>query len=131
MPPSPSISNRKCDYKNEEEERSARLDAVSQQVKVYRSMLPVLLKRLRKMKDPRNPKKIRHKMSVLLIYGILCFAFQMAARREATREMTRPMFMANLCRLFPELEELPHHDTLARILDRISMSTTLNRLTLK
>ncbi len=122
VPASPTISNRKCDYKNEEEERSARLDAVSQQIKVYRSQLPILLKRLAKIKDPRNPKKIKHKMTVLLIYGILCFAFQMASRREATREMTRPMFMANLRRLFPELEGLPHHDTLARLLEQIEVS---------
>ncbi len=37
------------------------------------------------------------------------------------RVMTRPMFMANLYRLFPELEDLPHHDTLARMLDRINV----------
>jgi len=122
VPSCPSISNRKCPYKNEEEERSARLDAVSQQVKVYRTMLPVLLKRLNKIEDTRNPRKIRHKMTVLLIYGILCFAFQMASRREATREMTRPVFMANLRRLFPELENLPHHDTLARILEKIDVN---------
>ena len=73
-------------------------------------MLPVLLKRLNKIEDTRNP-----------IYGILCFAFQMASRREATREMTRPMFMANLRRLFPDLENLPHHDTLARILEKIDV----------
>jgi len=120
--PSATISNGKCQHENVEEEKSARLDAVSQQVKVYRMMLPVLLARLSKIRDPRNPKKIRHKMTVLMLYGILCFAFQMASRREATREMTRPMFMANLHQLFPELEDLPHHDTLARILDRINVS---------
>ena len=122
VPTRPSISNRKCSYQNEEEEKSARLDAVSQQVKVYRAMLPVLLKRLSKISDPRNPRKIKHKLTVLMIYGILCFAFQMSSRREASREMTRPMFMANLRRLFPDLEELPHHDTLARLLSRIDVN---------
>lgn len=121
-PAVPSLSNRKCPYQNEEEERAARLDAVGQQVKVYRSMLPVLLKRLRKIPDPRNPRKIRHKLTVLMIYGILCFAFQMSSRREASREMTRPVFEANLRRLFPDLEELPHHDTLARLLARIEVA---------
>jgi len=121
-PTSPGISNRKCPYQNEEEERSARLDAVSQQIKVYRSMLPVLLKRLSKISDPRNPRKIKHKLTVLTLYGILCFAFQMSSRREANREMTRPMFEANLRRLFPELEELPHQDTLARLLSQIDVS---------
>lgn len=122
VPSSATISNRKCAFKNEEEERAARLDAVSQQIKTYRSMLPVLLRRLSQISDPRNPKKIKHKLTVLLIYGILCFTFQMASRREASREMTRPVFMANLLRLFPELEDLPHHDTLARLLDQIEVN---------
>ena len=58
-PPSATISNRKCEYKNEEEERSARLDAVSQQVKAYRWTLPVLLKRLSKIKDPQQLQQQR------------------------------------------------------------------------
>ena len=122
VPSSATISNRKCPYKTVEEEGVMRLDAVTQQIKVYRAELPVLLERLSKIKDTRNPKKIQHKLTVLLIYGILCFAFQMTSRRESTREMTRPMFMANLRSLFPELEALPHHDTLARLLARIDVT---------
>jgi len=45
-PAEPGQSNRTCPYQTQEEERAARVDAVSQQVKVYRAMLPVLLKRL-------------------------------------------------------------------------------------
>jgi hypothetical protein len=36
----------------------------------YPAMLPVLPKRLSKIPDPRNPRKLRHKLAVLLIYGI-------------------------------------------------------------
>lgn len=36
--------------------------------------------------------------------------------------MTRPMFMANLRSLFPELEALPHQDTLARLLEQIDVT---------
>jgi len=115
-PEKPSQSNRTCPYQTQEEERAARVDAVGQQVKVYRAMLPVLLKRLSKVSDPRNPRKLRHKLTVLWIYGILCFAFQMSSRRKANQEMTRPVFEANLRQLFPDLEELPHQDTLARLL---------------
>lgn len=122
VPARPNIPNRTSQYKSVEEEKSARLDAVSQQVKVYRAVLPNLLKRLSRITDPRNPRKIKHKLTVLMLYGILCFAFQMSSRREAGREMTRPMFMANLLRLFPDLEDLPHHDTLARLLERIDVN---------
>ena len=122
VPSSATISNAKCPCKTVEEEKEMRVDAVTQQIKIYRAVWPGLLKRLNKIKDPRNPKKSKHKLSVLIIYGILCFAFQMASRREATREMTRPMFMANLRSLFPELETLPHHDTLARLLEKIDVT---------
>ncbi len=43
----------------------------------------------------------------------------MASRREANREMTCPAFMENLKLLFPELESIPHHDTLMRLLSKI------------
>lgn len=45
----------------------------------------------------------------------------MASRREANREMTQPMFLENLKRIFPELESLPHHDTLQRLLSPIEV----------
>jgi hypothetical protein len=122
VPPSSSQPNKTSSYKDVEEERAARTEAVAEQVKVFRALLPILLKRLSKIHDPRNPKKNKHKLTVLLIYGILCFVLQMSSRREANREMTRPMFEENLRGLFPDLEELPHADTLARLLARIEVS---------
>jgi len=116
-----TISNHKSQYETVEEERSARNEAVAEQVGIFRSKLPMLLKRLSKIEDPRNPKKIKHKLTVLMIYGILTFVLQMSSCRETTREMSRPMFWENLKFLFPELEDLPHHDTLKRLLERIDV----------
>jgi hypothetical protein len=99
-----------------EEERDARQEAVEEQIKVYRAVLPTLLKRLRKIRDPRNPKTIKHKSTVLMLYGLLAFVFQMSSRREANRQMSQPMFEENLRRMFPELESTPHQDTLNRLL---------------
>jgi hypothetical protein len=122
LPPSASQPNRTSAHQSVEEERAERTEVVSEQVKVYRAMLPKLLLALSKIPDPRNPKKNKHKLTVLLIYGILCFVFQMSSRREANRKMTRPMFEQNLRALFPDLEELPHADTLARLLARIEVA---------
>lgn len=104
-----------------EEERQGRQEIVEEQLRVYRSILPTLLKRLGKIRDPRNPKTIRHKSTVLMLYGILTFVFQMASRREANRQMSLPVFQENLRRLFPELESLPHQDTLNRLLAGIEV----------
>ena len=116
-----TISNHKCAYQDVEEERAGRNEAVWEQLKVFRAKLPVLLGRLSKIADPRNPNKTKHKLTVLLIYGILVFVMQMSFSREANREMTRPMFWENLKLVFPELEDVPHHDTLKRLLWEIDV----------
>ena len=113
--------NCKCPYRTIEEERAAREEAVSEQLRIIKAQLPILLKQLSKIKDPRNPKKCKHKMTVIMIYGILTFVFQMSSRREANREMTRPMFIQNLLLYFPELKDLPHNDTLMRLLSKIEV----------
>ena len=50
------------------------------------------------------------------------FAFNMASRRETDREMTMPVFLENLKIFFPEIEKLPHNDTLMRLLTKIEVS---------
>jgi len=121
VPQRPSASNAKSEMRTVEEERTVREQTVLEQVMVMRTMLPVLLSNLKSIKDPRQAKKVKHQLSAMLLYGILSFVHQMESRRQANRTMTRPQFMENLKALFPELEDLPHHDTLARALARIEV----------
>ena len=104
------------------EEREARADAVSKQARLLRQELPALLAQLERIPDPRDPRKRRHKLTVLLLYGLLMFVFQFSSRRETNREMTCPQFLANLHLLFPEIEALPHADTLYRLLRDIDLA---------
>jgi hypothetical protein len=129
--PKTATPNRRSSYETVEEEQNARQEAVAEQVRVFRSKLPVLLKRLSAIKDPRNPKKIKYRHTVLMLYGILSFVFQLASRRQANREMTYPMFGENLKLLFPELDvgKLPHNDTLNRLLSRIEVEGIEQSLT--
>lgn len=117
----PTIFNGKSAWKTVGEEAEARQSAVEEQIKIYRSIMPTLLKRFAKIGDPRNPKGVTHKATVLMLYGILSFVFQMGSRREVNREMTLPMFQQNLRLIFPELDSLPHQDTLNRLLSRIEV----------
>lgn len=105
------------------EEEADRQDTTLEQTQIIRAQLPALLNALSKIPDPRNPKTIKHQKTTLLIYGILCFVFQMSSRREANREMTTPQFFENIKALFPEIESLPHNDTLKRLLERIDILT--------
>jgi DDE_Tnp_1-associated len=128
LPPrAASVSNRLCPYSTEAEEQAAREDAVAGQLGVFRALLPKLLKELGKIPDPRQPKKVKHKLTVVLLYGLLSFVLQMASRREANRELSRPAFLATLQALFPELESLPHADTLHRLLQEIEVQALEER----
>jgi len=119
--PRASLTNGKAGWQTIEEERAGRWQVVEECHKVWRAVLPVLFKRLAKIPDPRRPRSSKHKLSVLLLYGLLMFVLKMTSRREANRQMTRPQIQENLKRLFPELESLPHHDTLNRVLARIDV----------
>ena len=116
-----TLPNRLSQYESEEQEREAREEAVIEKVAVMRGKLPGLLRKLADIPDPRQPKKIKHKLTCLLLYGILGFVLQVASRRAANRELSRPVFRENLLLLFPDLEKIPHHDTLKRLLNRIEL----------
>jgi hypothetical protein len=137
----PALPNACSAYASVAQEQRSREEAVSGQMAV----LPRLLQRLEKIPDLRDPRRCQHKLTVLLLYGLLMFVFQFASRREVNREMTRPQFEANLRALFdarrpwraprgrpagvqsrsrrdcPELETLPHADTLFWLLRAIDV----------
>ena len=120
--PHSTLPNRKSDYDTVEAEIEGRIDAVTGHLGYFQAKLPTLLRRLSKINDPRNPKKTKYKLTVVMIYGILMFVYQASSRREANREMTNPIFIENLKLFFPDFEDLPHQDTLMRLLSRIDVN---------
>jgi len=116
-----SQPNSKCKQKTPEEEMAERQERVEKAAVIYRQMLPELLKKLSRIKDPRQPNKIEHKMKTLMAYGILFFVYQTGSRRDANKKMSKPIFWNNVKAMFPELESLPHADTLARLLEKIDI----------
>ena len=113
-----SSANATCSYQSTNEERQARQEAATQQLEILRRQWPVLERRLGQIEDLRNPKKLKHRLAVLMLCGILMFVLQRTSRRQANRDMTRPQFLENLRLWFPEIETLPHQDTLARVLSK-------------
>lgn len=120
-PPTFTLPNRKSNLKTVEEEKASVQRITEEKWKVYGQLLPGLLKELSRVSDPRKPKKIKHQMSVMMLYGILMFVFQMSSRRETNQEMTTPQLLKNLQAIFPEVEDMPHQDTLHRLLKKIDV----------
>lgn len=116
-----NIANKKCSINTIEEEKADRQETTEAALKVYRRMLPILLKRLSKIKDPRQPKKTKHSVTVLMIYGILMFVNNVSSLRTANKEMSLPIFFDNMRAMFPEFKTMPHSDTLSRLLEKIKV----------
>ena len=53
MPVKAVIPNRKSEYRSVQEEQEARQEVVTEQVRVFRSKLPILLRRLSKIYAPK------------------------------------------------------------------------------
>ncbi len=119
--PTTTISNCKSIFKTISEEKEGRQKIVEEKLKIFRNILPDILKGLREIKDPRNPRTTDHKLTCVLLYGLLMFVLQMSSRREANRIMTMPQFIENLKTMFPEIESLPHGDTVNRVLSQIKV----------
>ena len=49
------------------------------------------------------------------------FMFQLASRRKGNAELTGPQLLENLRALFPDLEDMPHQDTLCRLLQNMDV----------
>ena len=113
--------NRTSAYETVEQEREARTEAALEYARIIRSKLPVLLRELSQIPDPRNPLQITHKLTCLMIYGILMFVLQTGSRRKTNETLTAPAMKEQLLRLFPDLQTIPHHDTLYRLLSTIDV----------
>ena len=116
-----AIANRKRGYQTPEDEKLDRQTSVEAALKVYQRTLPILLKRLSKISDPRQPKKLKHSLTVLMIYGILMSVYQMSSLRDANKEMSTAIFFKNMQAMIPDFETMPHADTLSRLLERIKV----------
>src|SRR5664279_829447 len=116
-----NIANRKSSFETPEEEELDRQATADAALKVYRRTLPILLTRLSKINDPRQPRKIKHSLTGLMIYGILMFIYQQSSLRNANREMSSAIFFKNMQAMFPDFKTMPHADTLSRLLERINV----------
>jgi hypothetical protein len=118
--PRTQAQNRKRPESTLEEEQVRRANVVAEQIKVWRSLLPCVLKDFSKINDPRRSKSIEHKLTTLMVFGLFAFVFRLQSRREMNRELTGPVIFSHLKKIFPDLETIPHADTLARLLEKIN-----------
>jgi hypothetical protein len=113
--------NRVSSFASKEQEEAERQRLTVAFIEAVRPQLPALLQALGEIDDTRDPKKVDHQLALVLFYGMLCFVFHAASRREANRELSGPMLAAHLRQFWPELDKLPPQDTVNRVLAQIEV----------
>ena len=111
--PRTQAKNTKSSYSTVDEERAERGEVLSSQIRTWRSLLPTLIRRFSKIPDPRRPSSVKHSLVMLMLYGLFAFIFQLNSRRAINRELTGPLIHEHLRKIFPEMDSIPHADTLA------------------
>ncbi len=62
-----TLPNRKSRFETVEEENEFNQQTTAEKLAVYKQLLPGLLKRLSLIPDPRDPKKIEHHITVVML----------------------------------------------------------------
>ena len=75
--PRTEACNRKQSCVSSEDETFERSEKLSVQIQAWRSLLPVLIRQFAKIRDPRRAKSIKHKMVVVMLYGLFAFIFRL------------------------------------------------------
>jgi hypothetical protein len=120
--PQIQITNTTSSLKTVEEEQKAREAATVEQVRILRDQRPLLLSKFAKIEDPHESEenKAQAYVSTTLRRPDLRFSQDISPRiQQSNRTMTKPQFIENLRLMFPELESIPHHDTINRLLTDI------------
>lgn len=117
--PRTAAKNIKLPAQSREQEKALKTEPAKAQIRVWKKLLPDLLKDLSKIPDPRNPSMVKHQITVLMFYGLFMFIFRLKSVRELNSTLTTATVMEALEAIFPEITLCPHYSTITRLLENI------------
>jgi len=91
-------------------------------IRILRFLLPGILAKLSSIDDYRDPRRIKHSLPAIVLYGILIFLSNTSSRRAANREIGGSQVAELLIEFVPEFVSTPHADTLERLLKNIEVN---------
>jgi len=115
-----NISNTKNGALSAKDEMDSRLDAAIEFIKVNKKHFEDLIGDFNLIGDPRHQSYIDYNVPELLFFGILTFLFHAQSRRESNTMVTS-VFLENILEWLPQIEKLPHADTLCDFLKVIDV----------
>lgn len=128
--PHTQAKNCKSSLENTADEQAEYENIAEAQLDTWRQLLPSIIRDFSKIPDPRNPKQVKHKIAVAMMFGLFIFLFRLNSRRDMNDKLTSPSINETLRKFFPEIDSIPHSDTISRLLARIDIQA-IERLHIK
>lgn len=119
VPPRTQANNAKYPAKTVEEDKEFKGAILSAQIASWKEILPTVLKDFSKIPDKRRLKSVKHAMTTIMMFGLLIFVFRFPSRKAINDKLAEPMFLDNMRNIFPEIDTLPHSDTVERVLKKV------------
>ena len=94
-------------------------EVMSHYARYLRILLPGIMAKLSRIEDPRDTRRVTHSLPLLLLYGIIIFLSHCTSRRSVNRTIAHNSVMSLVEEFVPDVNGMPHADTLARLLGNI------------
>jgi len=94
-------------------------EVMSYYARFLRIILPGIMAKLSRIEDPRDTRRVTHSLPLLLLFGIIIFLSHCKSRRSVNRTIAHESVMSLVEEFVPDVNGMPHADTLARLLSRI------------
>ena len=91
-------------------------------VKIVRQYFPELIEKFEGLTDLRNQSYVTYQMKVIFIVRIMGLMCEIKSMNEITQEFNTEEAIENIAKLCNlELEEIPHHDTINDVFEKIKV----------
>ena len=109
--------------RKEKREMKKEIEEFSDVVKIIKQYFPNLIGKLEELTDIRHQSYVEYSMSVITITRLLGLICGLKSMRQMTESFNTNETIENISKLLGvELEELPHHDTINKVLENIDIS---------
>ena len=80
------------------------------------ALLPGMLVKLSRIEDTRDQSRVKYSLAHVILFGMLMFLSHTSSRRAANRELANNKLLGLVIEFVPGVVDMPHADTLARLL---------------
>ena len=108
--------------RKEKREHKKDLNVLEEIVMIMKQYFPELIESFNEITDKRNQSYVKYEMKVIFIVRLMALICSIKSMNEISREFNTEEAIKNIGKICGlELEEIPHHDTISDVLEKVEI----------